>query len=313
MPKWSISEMPDQSGKIAIVTGANSGLGYESAQALVRKGAHVVIACRNQTKAAVAYDQLEACTPEPSLDSIPLDLSNLDSVRAFAEAFTAKYDRLDILLNNAGVMAPPRGETTDGYEMQFGTNHLGHFALTGLLMPTLLATPGSRVVTVTSFANLMGRINFDDLQSKGTYTRYGAYGQSKLANLLFALELQRRLEAAGADTISVAAQPGLAHTNLQSNTVEASGNAAEGRLYGMVMGTLSMTAEEGALPQLYAATMPDVVGGQYYSPNFLYFRGSPTTIAIPPQARSRETAARLWAVSEELTGVVYPLPEPASA
>jgi NAD(P)-dependent dehydrogenase (short-subunit alcohol dehydrogenase family) len=300
--------MPDQTGKIAIVTGANSGLGYESAQALIRRGAHVVIACRNQTKAGVAYAQLEACAPETSLDSIPLDLSSLDSVRDFAESFRARYDRLDILLNNAGVMAPPRGETADGFEMQFGTNHLGHFALTGRLMDTLLATPASRVVTVSSFANLMGRIAFDDLQSTRGYQRYAAYMQSKLANLMFAFELQRRLELAGADTISVAAQPGLAHTNLQSTTAEASGSKAEGRIYDLAMGTLSMPAEQGALPQLYAATMPGVRGGEYYSPDFLYFRGYPTTIAPPVQARSQETAERLWGVSETLTGVVYPLP-----
>ena len=310
MPKWTVSDMPDQTGKIAVVTGANSGLGYESAQALIRRGAHVVIACRNQTKAAAAYDQLEACAPETSLDSIPLDLSSLDSVREFAETFTAKYDRLDILLNNAGVMAPPRGETAEGFEMQFGTNHLGHFALTGRLMPTLLATPASRVVTVSSFANLAGRINFDDLQSRKGYSRYPAYMQSKLANLLFALELERRLELAKADTISIAAQPGLAHTNLQSTTAQASGSAAEGRVYDAMMGTLSMTAEAGAAPQLYAATMPDVRGGDYYSPNFLYFRGYPTRIAPPLQARSQETAERLWRVSEEMTGVEYPLPAP---
>lgn len=308
MPQWTISDMPDQTGKVAIVTGANSGLGYESAQALIRHGAHVVIACRNQNKAAAAYAQLEACAPETSLDSIPLDLSDLTSVHDFATAFRDRYDRLDILLNNAGVMAPPRSETADGFELQFGTNHLGHFALTGRLMDTLLATPASRVVTVSSFANLLGRINFDDLQSTHGYQRYAAYMQSKLANLLFALELQRRLERAGAGPISIAAQPGLADTNLQSATAEASGSRVESRIYDLMLGSLSMTAEQGARPQLYAATMPDVRGGEYYSPDFLYFRGYPTSIALPVQARSQETAERLWAVSEALTGVAFPLP-----
>lgn len=308
MPKWAISQMPDQTGKIAVVTGANSGLGYESAQALVRRGAHVVIACRNATKAAAAIEQLEACAPETSLDSIPLDLSRQDSVREFADTFTARYERLDILLNNAGIMAPPRSETADGFESQFGTNHLGHFALTGRLLNTLLATPASRVVTVSSFANLMGRISFNDPQLRRGYQRYGAYGQSKLANLLFALELERRLVLAGANTISVAAQPGLAHTNLQSTTTAASGSRTENGLYDVMLGVLAMSPEQGALAQLYAATMPDVRGGEYYSPDFLYFRGYPTVIALPLQARSRATAERLWSLSEELTGVVYPLP-----
>jgi NAD(P)-dependent dehydrogenase (short-subunit alcohol dehydrogenase family) len=300
--------MPDQTGKIAIVTGANSGLGYESAQALIRRGAHVVIACRNQSKAAEAHAQLEACAPETSLDSIPLDLSNLDSVRAFAESFTAKYDRLDILLNNAGVMAPPRGETADGFELQFGTNHLGHFALTGRLLPTLLATPGSRVVTVSSMAHLNGRIDFDDLQREDGYSRYAAYSQSKLSNALFGRELQRRLSAAGASTISVIAHPGLSSTNLQHATAEASGSKFEGGLYDFLLNTLAQSAEMGSLPQLYAATMPDVRGGDFYGPDGFYIRGYPTTIKGSPASNDQATAERLWQVSEELTGVVYPLP-----
>jgi NAD(P)-dependent dehydrogenase (short-subunit alcohol dehydrogenase family) len=299
--------MPDQTGKIAIVTGANSGLGYESAQALIRRGAHVVIACRNQTKAAEAYAQLEACAPETSLDSIPLDLGSLDSVRAFAETFTAQYDRLDILLNNAGVMAPPRGETADGFEMQFGTNHLGHFALTGRLMPLLLATPGSRVVTVSSMAHLNGRIDFNDLQHAQSYSRYEAYSQSKLANVLFGRELQRRLSAAGAETISVIAHPGLSNTNLQHTTAEASGSRFEGGLYNFLLNTLGQSAEMGSLPQLYAATMPDVQGGDFFGPDGFYIRGNPTTIKGSSASKDRETAERLWRMSEELTGVGYPL------
>lgn len=310
MPEWNINNMPDQTGKIVVVTGANSGLGYESAQALIRKGAHVVIACRNQAKAAAAQEQLAVCAPDVSLDNIPLDLSSLDSVRAFVERFSGRYDRLDILMNNAGVMAPPRAETADGFELQFGTNHLGHFALTGLLMPALLATPGSRVVTVSSWAAYFGLMSFGDLQAKRSYQRYAVYCNSKLANMLYAFELQRRLAGATAGAISVAAQPGLAHTSLQSNTVDASGSRLEGGVYGVAMGVFSQSAEAGAWPQLYAATMPDVRGGDFWGPQFA-IRGAPRKQVVPPQAKSKAAAARLWAVSEELTGVVYPLPEAA--
>lgn len=309
MPRWTTADMPDQTGKIAVVTGANSGLGYESAQALIRRGAHVVIACRNQTKAAEAAAQLEACAPETSLDSIPLDLSSLASVRDFVDTFSANYDRLDILLNNAGVMAPPRGETADGFELQFGTNHLGHFALTGLLMPTLSATPGSRVVTVSSMAHLNGRIDFDDLQHERAYSRYEAYSQSKLANVLFGRELQRRLAAAGAGTISVIAHPGLSSTNLQQATAEASGSRFEGGLYHFLLNLVGQSAAMGSLPQLYAATMPGVRGGEFYGPHGFYIRGYPTAIKGSAASNDPAAAERLWRVSEALTGVAYPLVE----
>ncbi len=311
MPKWTLNDMPDQTGRVAIVTGANSGLGYESAQALLRAGATVVMACRNQTKAGAAYATLETCAPEVSIDNIPLDLSSLDSIRAFVDAFTAKYDRLDLLLNNAGLMAPPRSETADGFETQMGVNHLGHFALTGLLLPTLLATPGSRVVTVSSMAHLMGSIDFDDLQSKQSYSRYAVYGNSKLANVLFARELQRRLAAAGADTISLVAHPGLASTNLQTATAEASGSKMEGGVYDVMMNVMAQSSEMGSLPQLYAATAPDVQGGEFYGPDGFYIRGYPTKIKGSAASNDMNTAARLWDVSEELTGVTYPFRVPA--
>lgn len=312
MPKWNAAEMPDQSGRIAVVTGANSGLGYETTLALARKGAHVVMACRNLEKAEAARQGLQEQLPGASLQLMELDLASLASVRAFADDFLARYERLDLLFNNAGLMAIPRRETEDGFEMQFGVNHLGHFALTGLLLPALLRTPGSRVVTVSSMAQRTGHIDFDDLMGEESYSRYGAYGQSKLANVLFAFELQRRLEAAGAETISVGVHPGYVDTELQSNSTDSSGSLFERALYGVLNKVAAQRPKQGVLPQLYAATMPDVQGGEFWGPR-LFARGYPVSTRAQPEAYDEEVAARLWEASEELTGVEYAFGEAREA
>ncbi|GAP63946.1 hypothetical protein ARMA_2369 [Ardenticatena maritima] len=295
--KWTAADMPDQTGKIIIVTGANSGIGYETARALAHKGAHVVMACRSRERAEAAAARIRAENPRGELAVLDLDLADLASVRAFADTFTQQYDRLDVLVNNAGIMAPPQRMTTkDGFEIQFGVNHLGHFALTGLLIGRLLATPKSRVVTVSSGAHRFGTINFDDLNWERSYSPWKAYAQSKLANLLFTFELQRRLEAKGAETIAVAAHPGYTNTNLQRYT----------RSFSLLNKLLAQSPEMGALPTLYAATMPDVRGGDYFGPDgFMEMRGYPKRVQAKPEAYDPETARRLWEVSEQLTGVAY--------
>lgn len=234
-----------------------------------------------------------------------LDLGSQASIRELAAAYLARHDRLDLLINNAGLMAIPRWETEDGFEMQLGVNHLGHFALTGLLLPALLRTPGSRVVTVSSFAHFNGSMNFDDLMGAQSYSRYGAYGQSKLANVLFAVELQRRLPACAANAISVAAHPGYSDTNLQSNTAHNSDSRVEGAFYSVFNKVMAQSSAQGALPQLYAATMPDVQGGEFYGPHFMHVRGYPKRVHAKDDSYDPAIAARLWTVSEELTGVTY--------
>jgi NAD(P)-dependent dehydrogenase (short-subunit alcohol dehydrogenase family) len=301
--------IPDQSGKIVIVTGANSGLGYESARALAKKGAHVVMTSRSIDKGNEARDAILKEAPNAALDVMALDLGSLDSVRNFAEAFKAKYDSLHILMNNAGVMAPPYGKTTDGFEMQFGVNHLGHFALTGLLLDRILETPGARVVTVSSNAQYLGSINFDDLQSEKKYERYPAYYQSKLANVLFAFELQRYFEKIGADAISVATHPGLSRTKLQSTAVEKSGNVLERIGYVIWLGLQAQKPSVGVRSQVYAATMPDVNGCDHVSPKYFKMRGAPVKNAAAKAAHDEAAAKRLWDISEQLTGVRYEVGE----
>lgn len=308
MVKWTAQDMPDQSGRVAIITGANSGLGYESALALARKGATVVMAVRNLEKGAAAAQQLKAIIPDADTRIMQLDLGSLDSVRTFADEFRSSFDRLDILLNNAGVMAPPRGETADGFELQFGINHLGHFALSGLLLDMLAATThptGSRVVTVSSGAHRMGPVMFDDLQGEANYSRYGYYSQSKLANILFMLELHRRAQAAGLAVASLAAHPGLSRTELQVNTANNSGNRLERVGYSIMMPLLSQSQEWGAFPQLYAATAPAAKSGEYYGPALMAMRGYPKLEKPSDAARNTEDAKRLWDISEELSGVTY--------
>lgn len=301
MQKWTASDMPSQQGRVIVVTGANSGLGYESSLALARKGGQVIMASRDEAKGQQAVEKLKSQVPNAQVEFISLDLASLSSIQTFATNFKKRFDRLDILLNNAGLMAVPFGKTKDGFELQFGVNHLGHFALTGQLLNLLLTTPNSRVVTVSSGAHTYGRINFDDLDWKTKYSRYDAYGQSKFANVLFAFRLQRLLEAAGAKTISVAAHPGAAKTNL---TTHATTNRLEGLLYAALNTIASQSVQMGALPQLYAATAPDVKGGEFYGPRF-YIRGYPKLAKATPNAYNLETAQRLWEVSAQLTGVHY--------
>jgi NAD(P)-dependent dehydrogenase (short-subunit alcohol dehydrogenase family) len=303
--KWTSDQIPDQRGRVAVVTGGNSGLGLETARQLARAGADVVIACRSPDKGAAAVSDIKAGVPDARLQVAALDLASLDSVRAFAEWLRTERDGLDLLVNNAGVMAPPRRETADGFELQLGTNHLGHFALTALLIGAMEGRREARVVTISSGAHRMGKINFGDLQSKHRYFRWRAYGQSKLANLLFMYELDRRLRAAGSQIKSVGAHPGYAATNLQS----AAPPIAD-RLVMMVTNRLiAQSAAMGALPQLYAATYPGLEGGTYVGPDGIAEqRGHPKPVGASGAARDEQVARRLWEASEELTGVSFELP-----
>jgi len=300
--KWTAEEIPDQAGRVAVVTGANSGIGLIAAEELARAGAEVVLACRNAEKGEAAASSIREKAPEASVSVEALDLASLDSVHAFAERFAGAYDSLDLLINNAGLMAPPRGETADGFELQLGTNHLGHFALTGMLLGQLEGREDARVVTLSSTAHKIGKINFDDLQSERRYGRWRAYCQSKLANILFARELERRLRAAGSTVKSLAAHPGYAATNLQSAVAPALDRvlmAAGNRLF-------AQSAEMGALPTLYAATRPNLDGGLFIGPDgFEEGRGHPKVVRPVRAGRDQVTAERLWSVSAELTGVEY--------
>ncbi len=303
--KWSETDVPDQSGRIAIVTGANSGLGFDTARVLAAHGAKVVLAVRNTDKGNAAAARILGLAPRADIAVQELDLGSLASVHAAAEALAKTYPRIDLLINNAGVMYPPKQTTTDGFELQFGTNHVGHFALTGLLLENLLPVAGSRIVTVASVAhNIQARIDFDDLQwERRSYNRVAAYGQSKLANLMFAYELQRRLAAKSEPTISVAAHPGLSDTELMRH-IPGSGLPGVSQVYGLIFNT----AEQGALATLRAAVDPGVKGGQYYGPDgFRGIRGRPTLVTSSKQSHDQGIQDRLWTVSEELTGVSYPI------
>jgi NAD(P)-dependent dehydrogenase (short-subunit alcohol dehydrogenase family) len=302
--KWTTDRIPDQSGRTAVVTGANSGLGLITARELARAGADVVLACRNVEKGASAKSEIEAAAPNATVELEDLDLGSLESVRAFAERFRRGGAGLDLLVNNAGVMAPPRRETADGFELQIGTNHLGHFALTGLLIGAMEDREDARVVTLTSGAHRMGHIAFDDLQAERGYRRWRAYGQSKLANLLFALELDRRLRAAGSKVKSLAAHPGYAATNLQS----AAAPLVDRVVMVVTNAVLAQSAERGALPQLYAATQPGLEGGAFVGPDgFQEQRGHPQLVRPHNrEAYDEDIARRLWELSEELTGVSWP-------
>ena len=302
--KWTEADVPDQSGRVAIVTGSNTGLGYETARVLAAKGAHVVIAVRNLDKGRDAVDRIMASTPKADLKLQKLDVGSLDSVRTAADELKSAYPHIDLLINNAGVMYPPKQTTVDGFELQFGTNHLGPFALTGLLIDHLLPVEGSRVVAVASVAHrIRAKIHFEDLQWERRYNRVEAYGQSKLANLLFAYELQRRLAAAGKPTISVAAHPGLSNTELMRHIP---GTGLPG--YHQIASLFSNSPLMGALATLRAATDPGVKGGQYYGPDgFREVRGHPELVKSSSQSRDPELQRRLWAISEELTGVSYPV------
>jgi NAD(P)-dependent dehydrogenase (short-subunit alcohol dehydrogenase family) len=307
MGGWNAKDVPDQGGRVAVVTGANSGLGLVTARELARAGATVVMGCRDTGRGTVALKRVRDEVPGADVSCESLDLASLASVRGFAKRVGSAYDGIDLLVNNAGVMAIPRATTADGFEMQLGTNHLGHFALTGLLLPSMRDRAGSRVVTVSSGAHKPGRINFDDLMGERSYKKWGAYSQSKLANLLFAYELDRRLRAAGAKTISVAAHPGYAATNLQGVGPQVSGSRLSGLVMSLGNFLLAQSDEDGALPQLRAATAPDVEGGQYYGPSRLMEnRGAPKLVSSTARSRDEAVAAQLWQVSETLTAVRYP-------
>jgi NAD(P)-dependent dehydrogenase (short-subunit alcohol dehydrogenase family) len=304
--RWTIADMPDQTGKTTVVTGGNGGIGYEAARALAAAGARVVLAVRSEDKGHAAAEAIRRAHPAAAVEVLALDLADLASVRRFAAAFRARYAALALLINNAGVLALPYRRTADGFEMQFGTNHLGHFALTGLLLPAILAAPGARVVTVSSGLHWGGRIAFDNLDGASGYRRWPAYEQSKLANLLFAYELQRRLDAAGADALSVGCHPGLAATDLWTAGARMEGSRLRERLAGMLRGLVAQSREMGALPTLCAATAPGVRGGSYIGPMALFgLRGYPGQARSSARSRDPELARRLWAVSEELTGVRF--------
>jgi NAD(P)-dependent dehydrogenase (short-subunit alcohol dehydrogenase family) len=303
---WATRDMPDQTGRTIVVTGANSGIGLEAAKSLAGAGAHVVLACRDPKRAEQGLSEVRAAHSDASAEVQALDLASLASVRDFAKAFADGHERLDVLVNNAGVMAIPRRSTADGFEMQLGTNHLGHFALTGLLLERLLAAPGSRVVNVSSTAHRLGRVDFDDLQSEKRYSRWPAYGQSKLANLLFTYELERRLVASGRDAKSVACHPGWAATNLQTTGPKMDGSRFMERTANLANRLFSQDAAMGSLPTLFAATAPEVEGGDYIGPDRMFETwGHPTKVRSSARSNDRETASKLWQVSEELTGVRY--------
>jgi NAD(P)-dependent dehydrogenase (short-subunit alcohol dehydrogenase family) len=301
--------MPNQTGKTVLITGANSGLGFEASKAFAEKGAHVVMGCRSVERGESARESIREEFPAASLSVRELDLADLDSIRSFAEKFTSEYDALDILCNNAGLMAIPRRETADDFEMQFGVNHLGHFALTGHLLDLLDATSGrTRVVTHSSGVHERGRINFDDLHWAESYDEWGAYAQSKLANLLFAYELERKLETADADVLSTACHPGYAATNLQRRGPEMAGSRLRLAAMKLANTVLAQSAETGALPMLYAATSEDIEGAEYIGPGGLAnMRGAPEKQESSERSHDEETAERLWERSKEQTGVEYDL------
>jgi NAD(P)-dependent dehydrogenase (short-subunit alcohol dehydrogenase family) len=293
---WTIEDIPDKSGKIVIVTGANSGIGYEATRSLAHRGATVVMACRSLEKGQIALEQIQGENPRGKIILRQVDLADLSTVKRFAGRFLEEFDRLDILINNAGVMATPYQKTVDGFERQFGTNHLGHFMLTGLLIDLLKSTSNSRVVTVSSYAHIFGMINFNDLNSERFYQKWLAYGQSKLANVLFGYELQRRSVSNGRNPISIVVHPGYAATNLQHTS----------SFFSLLNPILAQDQEMGALPILYAATSPRVHGGEYIGPDgFLGQHGYPHLAQSSPRSRDKDTAQRLWEVSEELTGIQF--------
>ena len=302
---WTTASIPDLSGRLALVSGASSGLGLETCRALAAHGATVLMACRSLQRGEAARQALLPDLNGGALDLLDLDLADLASVRRAAAEVGERYGRLDLLINNAGVMAPPRTLSRDGFELQFATNHLGHFVLTLLLLPLLRQSPAARVVHVTSGAQYFGRIAFDDLQGEQRYDRWSAYSQSKLANVMTAVELQQRLQAEGSGVLSLAAHPGLARTNLQPTSVAMNGSPIEAFAY-RLMGPLFQSAAMGALPQLYAATAPEATPAGHYGPDQLGgMKGYPKPVRMAPAAQDASLRQRLWTVSEELGGVGF--------
>lgn len=300
---WTTQDIPDQSGRTAVVTGANSGIGLVTARELARRGARVLLACRSGERGRYAEELVRRQVPGADVEFRPLDLADLASVRAFAESYTP--GTLDLLVNNAGVMALPYGRTADGFETQFGINHLGHFALTGLLVRKLLNTPGARVVTVSSAMHAVADIDMGDLNSERRYRRWIAYGRSKTANLLFTHELARRLRAAGSDVVAAAAHPGYAATNLQTAGARLEGRRTAERLAELGNRVFARSAEAGALPTLYAATAPGVRPDSFTGPRPMGRRGAPTGARRAGWTLNDVAGERLWVASEQLTGVTY--------
>ncbi len=301
---WTTEDMPDLTGKVIIVTGANSGIGFEAAKAFARKGGQTILACRSMDKAEVALAEIQAEIPNAPVEMMQLDLASQASIHKFAEAFKTKYDRLDVLVNNAGIMMVPYGTTEDGFEKQLGTNHLGHFALTGLLIDLLLNTKGSRVVNISSGGHRMGQMDFDNLMYEGGegYSSGRAYGRSKLANLLFTYELQRRYELIHAAAIAVAAHPGGSNTNLANHLTD----TWYMQMLGSAFEKMMQSAAMGALPTIRAAVDPGVRGGEYYGPSgFMEQRGYPILVQSNKASHNQEDAKKLWDISEELTGVEF--------
>ncbi len=296
-----MDEVADQTGKVMIVTGANVGLGYETALALAKKNATVIMACRNAEKAERARQEILKQAPSANLEVIPIDLSSLKSVRSFALNFLKKYKRLDVLINNAGIMIPPFSKTEDGFESQMGANYFGHFLLTGLLLQVLNSTANARVVNLSSIAHENGIIDLANLHAEVSYSKMGAYGQSKLACLMHALELQRSLEKSGSKTIAVAAHPGVSNTDLARHIPKA--------LIFVLMPFISLFShkpEKAALPTLMAALKADVAGGEYFGPaGFRGMKGNPAKVVAKPHAYDEVVSAKLWAESERLTGIKY--------
>lgn len=298
-----MESVPSQKGKVAIVTGANAGLGYETALALAKKDAKVIMACRNDRKAQQARDKIKALVPKAELEIRLLDLSNLQKVREFAKGFLMDYDQLDLLINNAGVMIPPYSETEEGFESQMGVNYFGHFLLTGLLLPVLNKTPDARIVSLSSLAHERGEIDFENLNAEKGYSKMGAYSQSKLACLMFSLELDRRLKAAGSQVISVAAHPGVSNTDLSRHI----NKVVLFLLYPLFL-LMIHAPRKAALPTLMAALDSKVEGGDYFGPNSRRgMKGAPAKVEAKPHAYNEEVAKKLWEVSEDLVGIQFDL------
>ncbi len=306
--RWTAAEIPKLDGKNVLITGANSGLGLESAKALAKHGAHVVLACRTLAKAKAAAEAIRIAHPDANVSAQAVDLADLGSVRGFAREIAASLPTLDVLMNNAGVMATPYLRTADGFEMQFGTNHLGHFALTGLLFELLAKTPGARVVSVASLAHRNGQIRFDDPSWEHGYTKWAAYCMSKLANLLFANELARRCNIAGIDLKSVAAHPGASSTNLPVRGPELAQQKIATLFWAKLTPLFAQSSARGALPQLYAAVADGVSSGDYIGPDGPFEAyGNPKKVRSAARAREPQSMKRLWELSEKLTGVHYGL------
>ncbi|MFD5556016.1 oxidoreductase [Streptomyces sp. NPDC127068] len=301
--RWTEERIPDQTDRVFVVTGANSGLGLATTRALARRGGHVILAVRDEDRGRRAVAEIAAEQPDAGLEVRRLDLADLDSVRSFARRLHADHQRIDVLVNNAGVMAPPRTLSPQGHELQFACNHLGHFALTGLLLDLLEPGPDPRVVTVSSTNHRQGTLLFDDLAGERTYAPMLFYNQSKFANAVFGRELHRRLTAAGSPVRSLLAHPGYTATNLQTSAPV----GLVKLLFGHVLAPLAQSPDRGALPQLYAATAPDVAGGQFFGPDGMAeLRGTPTRVRVSPAADDADTGRRLWEVSERLTDVRFP-------